>query len=172
MQFGIFLPAHVEMWRALQRAEAAGFTHGWLYDSQMLFADVYAALALAAEHTESMILGPGVTNPGSRIAPLTVSSMATINALAPGRAVLGIGSGNTTRRAMGLPPVRVDDFREYLRVCRALMSEERVDYHEGARTRPLEVMDAGDGMMRFDEPIPIVVSAFGPRTSLRSCSGA
>ena len=164
MQFGIFLPAHIQMWPALQRAEAAGFTHGWLYDSQMLFADVYAALALAAEHTETMVLGPGVTNPGSRIAPLTASAMATINALAPGRAVLGIGTGNTTRRAMGLPPVRVDEFREYLRVCRALMAGERVDYIEGPRTRPIEMMDAGDQMMRFDEPIPIVVSAFGPRT--------
>ena len=164
MQFGIFLPAHVEMWRALQRAEAAGFSHGWLYDSQMLFADVFSCLALAAEHTETMILGPGVTNPGSRIAPLMASSMGTINALGPGRAIMGIGTGNTTRRAMGLPPVHVDDFREYLRVCRALMSGDRVDYHEGARTRDIEMMDAGDEMMRFDEPIPIVVSAFGPRT--------
>jgi alkanesulfonate monooxygenase SsuD/methylene tetrahydromethanopterin reductase-like flavin-dependent oxidoreductase (luciferase family) len=164
MQFGLFLPAHVEMWRALQRAERVGFTHGWLYDSQMLFGDVYACLALAAEHTETMVLGPGVTNPGSRIAPLTASSLGTLNALAPGRAVLGIGTGNTTRRAMGLPPVRVEEFREYLRVCRALMAGERVTYREGDRARPIELMDAGDGMMRFDEPIPIIVSAFGPRT--------
>lgn len=164
MQFGIFLPAHIQMWRALQRAEQAGFSHGWLYDSQMLFADVFSCLALAAEHTETMILGPGVTNPGSRVAPLMASSMGTMNALGPGRAVLGIGTGNTTRRAMGLPPVQIDDFREYLRVCRALMAGQRVDYHEGARTRDIEMMDAGDEMMRFDEPIPIVVSAFGPRT--------
>ena len=164
VQFGIFLPAHVEMWRALVRAEQAGFSHGWLYDSQMLFADVYSCLALAAEHTESMVLGPGVTNPGSRIAPLTASSMATINAIAPGRAVLGIGTGNTTRRAMGLPPIRLDEFREHLRVCRALMSGERVDYREGKRLRAIEMMDAGDGMMGFDAPIPIVISAFGPRT--------
>jgi len=54
---------------------------------------------------------------------------------------------------MGLPPVRVDDFREYLRVCRALMAEERVDYHEGARTRPLEMMDAGDEMMRAADAV-------------------
>jgi alkanesulfonate monooxygenase SsuD/methylene tetrahydromethanopterin reductase-like flavin-dependent oxidoreductase (luciferase family) len=164
MQFGIFLPAHIEMWRAFQRAEGAGFSHGWLYDSQMLFADVFSALTLAAEHTDSMILGPGVTNPGSRVAPLMASSMGTINAIAPGRAVLGIGSGNTTRRAMGLPPVLVEDFRDYLRVCRALMAGERVDYHEGARTREIELMDAGDEMFRLDEPIPVIVSAFGPKT--------
>ena len=67
-------------------------------------------------------------------------------------------------RSGGQPGRQVDDFREYLRVCRALMHGERVDYHEGTRTREIELMDAGDQMMRFDEAIPIIVSAFGPRT--------
>lgn len=164
MEFGIFLPARVDIHPIVQRAEAAGFTHAWLYDSQMLFADVYACLALCAEHTRTIKLGPGVTNPASRIAPLTASCMATINQMAPGRAVLGIGTGNTTRRAMGMPPARVDAMREYISVCQALMRGEKAVYREGGRERVVQMISRDNGFMNFHDPIPIVVSAFGPRT--------
>ena len=82
-----------------------GFTHAWFYDSQLLYSDVFVCLALAAEHTKRIKLGPGVAIPSNRIEPVTAHSIATINLLAPGRAMLGIGTGFTGRNTMGLPPV-------------------------------------------------------------------
>ena len=49
-------------------------------------------------------LGPGVTSPRSRIAPITARAMATLNELAPGRCIMGFGTGNTARRAWETQP--------------------------------------------------------------------
>ena len=85
MDFGCVFFGNVNVYPAVALAERRGFTHAWLYDSQMLTSDVYASLALCAVNTKKIVLGPGVTNPASRIAPLTACSIASINALAPGR---------------------------------------------------------------------------------------
>jgi 5,10-methylenetetrahydromethanopterin reductase len=85
MDFGIAFPSYVDAWRDCEAAEAAGFSHAWFYDTQLLCSDVYAVMALAAEHTSTMKLGTLVAIPSNRIAPVTASAIATINALAPGR---------------------------------------------------------------------------------------
>ena len=84
MDFGFVFFGDVNVAPDVALAEKRGFTHAWLYDSQMLASDVYAALALCAAKTKKIMLGPGVTNPASRIAPLTACSIASINAIAPG----------------------------------------------------------------------------------------
>ena len=63
------------------RAEALGYSHAWLADSQMIWSDCYACLALAAQQTRSMRIGTGVSVAGTRIAPVTAHSIATINRL-------------------------------------------------------------------------------------------
>lgn len=135
MDFGCVFFASPDAYKDTALAEKMGFSHGWLYDSQMLGSDVYAALALCAVNTRRLIIGPGVTNPLSRIAPVTACAMATINALAPGRAVLGIGTGNTARRTLGMPAARVDQLREHIEICRGLLKGETVPYQEGERHR-------------------------------------
>jgi 5,10-methylenetetrahydromethanopterin reductase len=74
MHFGIAFPTYVDAWRDAEIAEANGFTHAWFYDSQLLYSDVWASMALAAEHTRSMILGTLVAIPTNRIAPVTASA--------------------------------------------------------------------------------------------------
>src|SRR6185369_8952564 len=59
MDFGIALAPGVDAWKAVRRAEELGFSHAWLYDTQLLCADVFVAMALAAEHTGRIILGIG-----------------------------------------------------------------------------------------------------------------
>ena len=112
-------------------AEDNGFSHAWLYDSQMLGSEVYASMALCADRTSKIKIGPGVTNPASRIAPLSACGMATINSLAPGRAVMGIGTGNTTRRTMGMPAAKVAELEEHVRICRDLFDNKITDYYGG-----------------------------------------
>ena len=83
-----------------------GYDAAWAADSQMLYSDAYATLALAAVNTSRIRLGTGVSVAGVRLAPVTAHSIATINKLAPGRTFLGIGTGHTAMRVMGKDPVR------------------------------------------------------------------
>src|SRR5690554_4238616 len=124
MQFGIAFPPYVDAWRDAEIAEANGFTHVWFYDSQLLYADVYAMMALVASHTKTLTLGTLVSIPSNRIAPVTASAVATINALAPGRVILGLGTGFTGRNTMGMPALPVATLERYVTQVRGLLAGE------------------------------------------------
>lgn len=163
MEFGISYPARPDAWKDLAIAEDHGFTHAWFYDSQMIYSDVYACMALAAEHTKTIKLATGVAIPSNRIAPVTAHSIATINLLAPGRAILGIGTGFTGRNTMGLPPVPLGMLREYVQMCRALLRGEEVLYREGTRERWIKFLHQDHGYINLKDPIPIYLAANGPK---------
>ena len=164
MDFGYVGFGSVEAYQDVMLAEKRGFSHAWLYDSQMLASDVYAALALCAANTETIKLGPGVTNPASRIAPMTACSIASINALAPGRAILGIGTGNTARRTLGMPAARLSQMREHVEVCRGLLAGKTVPYQEGERRRMIKFLNPKTGAINIQKKIPIYIAASGPKS--------
>jgi 5,10-methylenetetrahydromethanopterin reductase len=130
----------------------------------MLASDVYAALALCAANTKKIFLGPGVTNPASRIAPMTACAIASVNALAPGRAILGIGTGNTARRTLGMPAARLSQLREHVEVCRGLLSGKTVPYREGERRRMIKFLNPKSGAINIQKKVPIYVAASGPKS--------
>ena len=101
---------------------------------------------------------------GVRLAPVTAHSIATINQLAPGRVFLGIGTGHTAMRVMGKDPVKAGAFREYLRVLRALLHGEEVDYAlgDGERRTDIRFLHPDAGFIDVDHPVPIYVAADGP----------
>jgi 5,10-methylenetetrahydromethanopterin reductase len=66
-------------------ADRLGFTHCWMADSQMIWSDVDAMLALVADRTTTMQIGTGVAVAPTRPSPVTAAALATINELAPGR---------------------------------------------------------------------------------------
>lgn len=164
MDYGFVFPAAIHIHKDVSVAEKNGFTHAWLYDSQMLFSDPYASLSLCAVNTERIHLGTGVTNPESRIAPVTACSIATVNELAPGRTILGIGTGNTARRTVGMPAARLDSLREHVRVCRDLMAGKTTDYTEGHRHRKIKFLNPDGDWYNIKTKIPIYVSASGPKS--------
>src|SRR3954449_1207251 len=134
MQFGFTLkPEHsIERTLALTRqAEAAGFSHGWLFDSHVLWRDPYPLLTLMAERTTHMRLGTCVTNPATREPSVTASSLAVLDEVSGGRMDLGIGRGDSARRVLGKPPTTMANLEEAIRGIRALVAGERIDY-EGA----------------------------------------
>src|SRR6058998_86022 len=140
VHFGIAFPSYIDAWRDCEVAEAAGFSHAWFYDTQLLCSDVYATMALAAEHTRAMVLGTLVAIPSNRIAPVTASAIATINAIAPGRVILGLGTGFTGRNTMGLPPLPVVRLVEYVRQVRGLLAGEDVLFREGKAERWIRLL--------------------------------
>lgn len=163
MEFAIAYPARPDAWQDLVVAEDHGFSHAWFYDSQMLYSDVYVCMALAAEKTTSLTLGTGVAIPGNRIAPVTAHSIATINQLAPGRVILGLGTGFTGRNTMGLPPLPLGALREQTEQCRALLRGEEVLYRDGQRQRWIKFLHPDRGYINLEDPIPIYIAANGPK---------
>jgi alkanesulfonate monooxygenase SsuD/methylene tetrahydromethanopterin reductase-like flavin-dependent oxidoreductase (luciferase family) len=98
------------------------------------------------------------------LAPVTAHSIASINQLAPGRVFLGIGTGHTAMRIMGQKPMKAAAFREYLRVLRALLHGEEVDYAlPGGAAQPIRFLDRELGSVNTAQPVPIYVAANGPK---------
>ena len=104
-------------------------------------------MALAAERTKRMTLATGVAIPSNRIEPVTAHSIATINLLAPGRTVLGVGTGFTGRNTMGLPPVPLERLREYVEMVRKLLRGEEVLYRDGKRERWIRFLHQDNGVL-------------------------
>ena len=164
MDIGICVPSHVGDMGYVVHAESLGYSHAWLADSQMIWSDCYAALALAAEKTHKIKLGTGVAISGTRPASVNAAGIATINAMAPGRTFCGIGTGNTAMRIMGLPPQRIADFDRYLQELKPLLKgEEAMMQHDGGEI-PIRHIMPDKGFVNFADPIPLYVSGFGPRS--------
>lgn len=164
MELGICVASNVRDIDYIVRAEELGYSHAWLADSQMLWSDCYAALALAATRTSSIKLGTGVAITGTRPAPVTAASIATINALAPERTFLGLGAGNTAMRIMGFPPQNVAQLEQYVRTLRPLLSGQESHLHQVDRTIPIRHVMPDDGFVNFDDHIPLYISGFGPKS--------
>jgi 5,10-methylenetetrahydromethanopterin reductase len=164
MNIGICVASHIGDVDYVVRAEALGYSHAWLADSQMIWSDCYATLALVADRTETIRIGTGVAVSGTRPAPVTAASIATINVLAPGRTFLGVGAGNTAMRIMGLPPHRIREFDEYLGTLRPLLGGNEALHGRGDDSLPIKHIMQDFGFVNFDDPIPLYVSGFGPRS--------
>ncbi len=163
MHIGVCVAAKIDDVGYIAHAENLGYSHAWVADSQMIWSDCYAVLALAAERTRTMRLGTGVAVAGTRSAPVTAHSIATINRLAPGRTFLGIGTGNTALRLMGRRPIKLAEYGEFLRVVRALLRGEEVDYASDGQAAPIAFQMPDLGFIALQPPIPIYVSGFGPK---------
>ncbi len=162
MEFGIGFDTHVDKWDLARYGEELGYDRCWVPDSQMIWSDCYAVLALAAANTTRIKLGTGVAIAGTRIAPVTAHSIASINQLAPGRTFLGIGTGHTAMRVMGQKPMPLGEFREYLRVVRELLAGKAVEYTYRERTREIQFLHRDRHFINLEHPIPIYVAANGP----------
>ena len=164
MQFSILVQTKIDEWDLAVEAEDLGYDACWFPDTQMVWSDCYATMALAAQHTSRIRLGTGVAIPGTRIAPVTAHSIASINQLAPGRVFLGVGTGHTAMRVMGQKPMPLAEFDQYLQVVRALLAGEEVDFRFGDRTRSIQFLHEGMGFRNTHDPIPIYIAANGPKT--------
>ena len=155
MQFGFTIkPDHsIERTVALTRqAEAAGFTHGWLFDSHVIWRDPYPLLTLMAQATTTMRLGTCVTNPATREPSVTASSLAVLQELSGGRFDLGIGRGDSAIRVLGKPPTTMATLEEAVHVIRALAEGRPIEYEGATLQLP---WSAG-------HRLPVWIAGYGP----------
>ncbi|HEY8472738.1 MAG TPA: LLM class flavin-dependent oxidoreductase [Natronosporangium sp.] len=158
VRFGIRIPPCgelTEVARVVKAAEDAGFDTAWIPDSQLLWRDVWAALAVAATATSRIRLGTCVTNFATRHPTVTAAAAATTAELAPGRFVLGVGTGDSAVRTVGLPRVRLAAMREHLRLVRTLLDGGEVIGADGRVVRLMSVPKTR---------VPIYLAVSGPRT--------
>ena len=176
----------LEIWRAggsntgasaelARGVEAEGWDGQMFMDSQSLSADPYAQMGAWAAWTERLLLSPGVTNPFTRNLAVTAASIATVQAVSDGRAVLGIGRGDSALAYLGYAPVKLAWFEEALRTLQTLLSGGEVPFaasgstagaapsHEGlslgARPESVRLRWLPEGLAK----VPLDVAATGPK---------
>jgi 5,10-methylenetetrahydromethanopterin reductase len=137
------------------QVEAWGFDGLLVADSQNLNADVWVELALTAGATQRIGLGPGVTNPVTRHPAVTASAAATLQAETSGRAVLGLGRGDSALAQIGREPVPVEQLERTLIHIQGFLRGEAVAL-ERASSRIAWLPDA------VHAKVPVVVAATGP----------
>ena len=137
-------------------AEGLGFQSLVLADTQCLTPEVWSQLMLVASATERIEIGTGVTNPVSRDPAVTASAALGLQVASAGRAVLGIGRGDSSMAKIGKRPAPPDDFELYLERLRAYLAGEEI-LRDGHPSR-IEWLDS------IDVPsVPIEVAATGPK---------
>ncbi|MFN3622048.1 MAG: LLM class flavin-dependent oxidoreductase [Nitrososphaerales archaeon] len=132
MQFGIsfgalYAPSE-RIVKLAREAEQRGFAHIWLPDSQTIYRDVYMNLALIAKATGKVKLGTLVTSPATRHPSVIASAAVTLNEISGGRAVIGIGAGDSAVRRIGLAPSSIHQVAESIKIIRKLCLGEPVDF--------------------------------------------
>ena len=131
MDFGITFKGDISPKRTItlaKQAEVAGFTHGWFFDSHVLWRDCYPSMAMCMEHTDNLIFGPLVTNPGVREWSVAASLYATLAEQSGNRIEIGLGRGDSSRRVLGKKPMTVANMEKFANVLRGLVRGDKVEY--------------------------------------------
>ena len=149
MKLGVLLFPQPRMSAPLARmVEGLGFDSLVFADTQNLTPEVWGQLMLAARDTERIELGTGVTNPGTRDAAVTASAALALQVESQGRAICGIGRGDSSLAKIGRQPTPVAEFEIYVeRLQRYLRGEEvdrdgtpsRLEWHADAQVPKVPV---------------------------------
>ena len=150
-----------ELGRLGRRCEELGYRCLW-YTDVRFGRECYLGLASVAARTESILLGPGVTDPYTRHPAITAAAIATLDEMCGGRARLGLGVGGQGFRELGIErPRPITALRETVAMVRALLRGERVD-SEG------RIASLANGKLTFAPPrdrIPIYFATHGAQVS-------
>jgi 5,10-methylenetetrahydromethanopterin reductase len=140
-------------------AESLGYRRVWVGDSPALYTDVWVAIARIAAATERIGVGPAVLIPSLRHVLVNASAIAGIEALAPGRLAVAVGTGFTGRYMLGKKPLPWKRVERYVSDLRALLRGEEIEV-DGALVRMCH-----PGGYAPPRPLttPILVAANGPK---------
>lgn len=162
VEFGIeFVPRDL-YWKttfyAIQ-AEKIGFDNLWITD-HFNNRNVYVSLAIVSAYTERIKFGPGVTNPYLVHPVVTAQAVATLNEIAPGRVICGLGAGDKTTLQMVDTEQRkpLTTIRESVRIIREITSGKELEM-QGSIFR----ISGTRLNFKVNRPVPIFVGAQGPK---------
>jgi probable F420-dependent oxidoreductase len=156
MDFGVVLqtnPPATGVVDLMVAAERQGFRYGWTFDSVVLWQEPFVIYSQILERTNSLVVGPMVTNPSTRDWSVTASLFATLNDMYGNRTVCGIGRGDSARRVIGQKPASLSVLRDSMHVIRELAEGREVEHH-GA---PVRIPWVRDGRLE------VWMAAYGPK---------
>lgn len=166
LDFAICFKGDIPPERTVKLAKAAekgGFSHVWTFDSHILWKECYTMLTLIATQTEKVFLGPCVTNPAVRDITVTASNFAALNLISKGRAVCGIGRGDSSRRVMGFKPTTVEQMMEGVEQIRKMAEGEKIFY---------EGKDQWFPWANSKYKLPMWIAGYGPKVLRASAKHA
>ncbi len=132
MDFGVVLqtePPASDVVRLMRDAEQRGFRYGWTFDSCVLWQEPFVVYSQILANTSSMIVGPMVTNPGTRDWSVTASLFATLNDMFGNRTVCGIGRGDSAHRVVGMKPATLAVLADAMHAIRELTEGREAELH-------------------------------------------
>ncbi len=156
MDFGVVLQTNPPAWNVVdlaRRAELAGFSHAWTFDSHLLWEEPFVIYSQILSATHRITVGPMVTNPLTREPTVTASGFATLNEMFGNRTVCGIGRGDSAVRTLNGSPASLSTLRDAVHVIRELANGRDVE-HRGARLRL---------PWNPSSRLPVWVAAYGPK---------
>jgi probable F420-dependent oxidoreductase len=156
MDFGVVLQTDPPAWRVVdlaKRAETLGFAYGWTFDSHVLWQEPYVIYSQMLSATNRMIVGPMVTNPGTRNWTVTASLFATLNDMYGNRTICGIGRGDSALRVLGHTPTNLATLSESMKVIKGMAQGEPVTYNGTTQQIPWVV----------DSELKVLMAAYGPK---------
>src|SRR3954464_14020256 len=130
MDFGVVLQTNPPAWRTVQLAElseAHGFDYVWTFDSHLLWQEPFVIYSQILAATERVVVGPMVTNPGTRDWTVIASQFATLNEMFGNRTVCGIGRGDSALRTLGAKPGTIAEMKQCVEVVRELAGSRTVE---------------------------------------------
>lgn len=136
------------------RAEAAGFTHGWTFDSVVLWQEPFVIYSQILAQTSRLTVGPMVTNPSTRTWEVTASLFATLNDMFGNRTVCGIGRGDSAMRVAGRRPATLERLSAAMHAIKEL-AEGRETEVDGT---PMRIP-----WVRPGAELPVWMGAYGPK---------
>ena len=157
MDFGVVLQTDPPAKRVVELAKMAedlGFSHGWTFDSQVLWQEPFVIYSQILAATERMIVGPMVTNPGTRDWTVLASLFATLNEMFDGRTICGMGRGDSALRYIGKKPTTLATMVEAMSVIKTLVAGEKVTLND----TEVEIPWIEDGW-----DLPMWVGGYGPK---------
>jgi probable F420-dependent oxidoreductase len=158
MDFGLVLqtdPPASQVVSLMRRAERNGFTHGWTFDSAVLWQEPFVIYSQILANTQKLKVGTMVTNPGTRTWEVTASSFATLNDMFGNRTVCGIGRGDSAMRVAGRKPNTLARISAAMKVIRALGRGEEADLGGGTAVRFPWIKEGAE--------LPVWMAAYGPK---------
>jgi 5,10-methylenetetrahydromethanopterin reductase len=147
-----------EIVKQVQLAESLGFETVWMTDTHLVCRELWVTLTACVLGTKRIKLGPGVTVPHSRHASVTASAILSLDELAPGRIVLGMGTGGSSAQTMGLALEQVGRAGALEKMAtdvRRLLRHESVRFESGTEGKV--------AWLEAPRDIPLYLAGSGPR---------
>jgi 5,10-methylenetetrahydromethanopterin reductase len=145
-----------DMVKAAKVAENHNFSTLWIGDSQNIWRESFTAMGAIAHSTSRIGIATGVSNVVTRHLATVAGGFASLQEMAPGRVIAGLGTGDSSLATIGRAPMRTNDLERAVGMLRSLTSGNDVS------------LDSTSSQVRItyasvDTAVPVYVAASGPK---------